>query len=78
MKIVRKSRTQTKSFMELDIGDIFVERIDGEDFVQMKIPLLYDEDTGNRFNAILLATGEVCYMTDGIKVECVDATLTIE
>lgn len=78
MKIVRKNRTQTKSFVDLDIGDIFVEDIDGDEFVQMKIPLLCDEVTNTRCNAILLETGEICYMTDGTKVELVEATLTIE
>ena len=78
MKIVRKKRTQTKSFAELDIGDIFVEHIDGDEFVQMKMPLLCDENTNTRCNAILLETGEICYMTDGTKVELVEATLTVE
>ena len=78
MKIVRKNRTQTKAFADLDIGEIFVEHIEGDEFVQMKIPLLYDKDTNMLCNAILLKTGEICYMTDGTKVELVEATLTIE
>ena len=76
MKIVRKNRTQTKSFVDLDIGDI-VEYIDGDEFVQMKIPLLCDEITNTRCNAVLLETGEICFMTDGTIVELVEATLTI-
>ena len=78
MKIVRKNRTQIESFADLDIGDIFVEHIDGDEFVQMKIPLLCDEGSNTRCNAILLETGEICYIADCTKVELVETTLTIE
>lgn len=78
MKIVRKNRTQTKPFADLDIGDIFVERIDDDEFIQMKLPLLCDENTNTRCNAVLLETGEICYIADYTKVELVEATLTIE
>ena len=78
MKIVRKNRTQTKAFADLDIGEISVEHIDGDEFVQMKIPLLCDEVTNTRCNAVLLETGEICYIADYTEVELVEAILTIE
>ena len=78
MKIVRKNRTQITPFADLDIGEIFVEHIDGDEFVQMKLPLLCDEAANTRCNAVLLETGEICYIADYTKVELVEATLTIE
>lgn len=78
MKIVRKNRTQIKAFADLDIGEIFVEHIDGDEFVQMKIPSLCYKATNTRCNAVLLETGEICYIADYTQVELVEATLTIE
>ena len=78
MKIVRKNQTQMKAFVCLDIGDIFIEQIDDDDFVQMKLPLLYDKATNSLCNAVLLETGEICHVADTTQVELVEATLTIE
>jgi len=78
MKIVRKD-LRTKRFKDLAIGEVFIERIEGEnEYIQMKITPLYHEDTDTTYNAVSLVSGQIYDITDDTEVELVYATLTIE
>lgn len=78
MEIVRKD-LRMKSFKDLAIGDVFIERIEtGDEYIQMKVTPLHDENTDTLYNAVSLVTGQVYDITDDTEVELVHATLTIE
>ena len=76
MKIVDMRKKQTARFDSLDIGVVFIENCDGEEYVQMKIRHLEDVD-GDVFNAVSLSTGEPYYIEPDTVVEIVDTELRI-
>ena len=76
MKIVDTRKKRMVRFDSLDIGVVFIENNDGDEYVQMKIRELEDRLTGY-FNAVSLSTGESYYIEPDTLVEIVDPELCI-
>lgn len=76
MKIIDTRKKQTARFDSLDVGVVFIENNDGDEYVQIKIRELEDRLTGY-FNAVSLATGEPYYIEPDALVEIVNAELRI-
>lgn len=75
--IIKKEKSQMVEFGELNIGDVFIEMVNGEEIVQMKISPI-QEDDGTTYNSIDLSWGEACYTTVDRKVYRVFAELVIK
>ena len=76
MKIVDMRKKRMARFDSLDIGVVFIEKVDGDEYVQMKIRQVDDVDEGV-FNAVSLSTGEPYYIEPDVLVEMVDPELHI-
>ena len=76
MKIVDMRKKQMARFDSLDIGVVFIENCDGEEYVQMKIRQIKDVDEDD-FNAVSLSTGEPYYIEPDTIVEMVNTELRI-
>lgn len=63
-------------FDELAPGDVFIEQVEGIDYIQMKINPIQEED-GTIHNAVGLAFGDVYYVRPTKEVQKVTAELTI-
>lgn len=74
MKIVRKDKSQMCEFGELRVGEVFIEDVDGSEYIQIKMSLIEaDED----YNAVSLVTGESYHINPDVKVLRVQAELII-
>lgn len=74
MKVVRKDKSQMCEFGELRLGEVFIEDVDGSEYIQMKINTIEaDED----YNAVSLVTGESYHIDPNAKVMRVTAELII-
>ena len=74
MKVVRKDKSQMCEFDELRLGEVFIEDVDGSEYIQMKINTIEaDED----YNAVSLVTGESYHIDPSVKVMRVQAELII-
>lgn len=76
MKIVNMRKKQTARFDSLDIGVAFIENVEGDEYVQMKIREVEDRLTGYH-NAVSLLTGELYYIEPDVVVELVQAEVHI-
>lgn len=76
MKIIREDQKRLVEFQTLQIGDVFIEDVDGSQFIQMKMTELGDPVEGA--NAVSLVTGEAYWIEPDCRVLLVKATLTIE
>ena len=66
-------------FVDLWAGDAFVLYVNGERMTCMKIePINTNNNYNNTFNAVHLATGEVCEFEPHQKVEKINATVIVE
>ena len=74
--IIKKNKAPMVEFGELCVGDVFIEMVDGEEMVQMKIAPI-QEDDGTTYNSIDLRWGEGCYTKADRKVYRVVAELHI-
>ena len=75
MKITRNDRCTYKEFGELQEGEVFIEKVDDAEYVQMKIRS-YDCE-GETCNAVSLVTGELYEMDPYARVKVVNAELII-
>ena len=75
--IIRREPTLTVEFGELKPGDVFIERVGDDDYIQMKINPIEQKD-GTISNAVGLDFGEVFYVIATKKVQQVVAELTIK
>lgn len=75
--IIRKEYCATVEFGELAPGDVFIETIDNEEFIQMKINTI-QEDDGTIHNAVGLDFGDVYHIYPDKKVQKVNAELIIK
>ena len=74
MKIVRKDQSQMCRFDELSVGEVFIEDVDGSEYIQIKMSVIEaDED----YNAVSLVTGEPYHLGPDVKVMRVQAELII-
>lgn len=74
--IIKKQKAPMVEFGELSEGDVFIEMVDGEEMIQMKIfPI--QEDVGTTYNSIDLLYGEPGYTKPDCKVYRVVAELNI-
>lgn len=71
MKINRMDNKTTCKFGELQVGDVFIECVDCEEYIQMKT------DNIDGYNAVSLATGRMYDLEDDTRVIKVDAEITI-
>ena len=76
MKIVDMRKKQMKRFDSLDVGVAFIEKCDGEEYVQMKMRELEDCATGY-YNAVSLLTGEPYYIEPDALVEVVETEVRV-
>ena len=76
MEIVRKDRPHLVPFKSLQVGDVFIEYFEGEEYIQMKIPPCISG--GGECNAVLLQSGVLYCIASESRVKLVDSTLTIE
>lgn len=77
MIIKRNDTLSLVEFDELQCGDVFIETYDGSEIIQMKTDAIGD-DYGEIYNAILLASGELCSVSPHTKVRKVEAELIIK
>lgn len=75
--IIKREHYATVEFGELAPGDVFIEKVDGDDYIQMKINPIQEED-GTTHNAVGLDYGDVYYVHPTKKVQRVVAELTIK
>lgn len=75
MKITRNDQRVYKEFAKLAEGEVFIEDVDGTEYVQMKLHP-YDFD-GETFNAVSLVTGEIYAIDPYTRVKVVNAELII-
>ncbi len=76
MKINRKTNKTAMPWYDVDIGETFV--IESLDPVFLKIIEVLEEETGDRFNAVNLSTGELDHFQEDCYVHCVTSKLTVE
>lgn len=76
MKIIREDQKRLVEFQTLQIGDVFIEDVDGSQFIQMKMTEMGDAVDG--VNAVSLVTGETYWIDPDCRVLLVEATLTID
>lgn len=76
MEIVSKDKPGYKLFCELEIGDVFVEEIGVDEYVQMKTN--EGEYGGEPINAVSLVSGELYFIKPSQLVRLVEAKLVIE
>jgi hypothetical protein len=74
MKIVRKDKYSVCEFGELKVGDVFIENVDGREFLQMKT---HEVDSDKTYNAVSLDTGEPYEIEANTEVRRVHAELII-
>lgn len=75
--IIRREPALTVEFGELKPGDVFIERVGDDDYIQIKINPIEHPD-GTVHNAVSLDYGEVFYVHATKKVQKVVAELTIK
>lgn len=75
MKIVKKNDDRWVDFGSLQLGDVFIEHIGDDEFIQMKIE--ETETDGDCYNAVSLKTGELYGIDSMQRVEKVEAELVI-
>lgn len=75
--IIKKEKPQMVEFGELAPGDVFVEMVDGEEIVQMKVKAIQEED-GTNWNCVALDFGTMYYTRPDKKVYRVVAELMIK
>ena len=71
MKINRMDNRTTYKFGDLQVGDVFIECVGNDEYIQMKTDRVDD------CNAVLLATGAMYGLGDDTLVIKVDAEITI-
>ena len=76
MKIIRKDKDSLVSFGSLRTGDVFIETVEGDEYIQMKTSLIETEDEGI-YNAVSLVSGEMYYIGDTELVRLVSGEVTI-
>jgi hypothetical protein len=76
MKIVNKDEPGYKLFCELEIGDVFIEEVGADEYVQMKTG--EGEYGGDPINAVSLVSGELYFIEPNLLVRLVDAELVIK
>lgn len=74
MKIVRKDQSQMCEFGELRVGEVFIEDVDGSEYIQMKMSEI---EADENYNAVSLVTGEPYHIAPNTKVMRVQAELII-
>lgn len=76
MKIIRRDKNITCKFKELNVGDVFIEIVDGDiEYIQIKMSEIESDKT---YNAVSLTTGQP-YEVDGDTIVCrVTAELAIK
>lgn len=77
MIIKRNDTFPLVEFGELQCGDVFIEKVDGNDYIQIKVNLIQEED-GTTHNAVGLDYGDVYYVHPATKVQRVVAELHIK
>ena len=75
--IIKKEKPQMVEFGELSPGDVFIEMVNGEELVQMKITPITEEDSPT-WNSITLDDGTVYHTKPDKKVYRVVAELNIK
>ena len=75
MKVNRKNPPNYVRFDSLKVGDVFVEEVGGDEYVQMRIPDVSED--GSTYRAVSLKTGEIYEMENGAPVELVEAEVII-
>lgn len=76
MKITDNREKNLLPFGILDIGQVFIEKVEDDEYTQMKIREIGDKN--GLHNAVSLATGELYYIDPNAMVEVVQAELLIE
>ena len=76
MKIVDMRKGRMTKFDSLDIGVVFIEHADGDEYVQIKTQE-FKGTNGSIFNAVSLSTGEPYYIEPDVMVEMVNVELRI-
>ena len=71
MKINRLDNRTTHRFGDLQVGDVFIECVDGDEYIQMKT------DNIDGYNAVSLATGQMYDLENDTCIIKVDAEITI-
>ena len=74
MKIIRKDKYSVCEFGELKVGEVFIEIVDGREFLQMK---MHEVDSDKTYNAVSLDTGEPYEIEADTEVRRVHAELII-
>lgn len=74
MKVVRKDKSQMCQFNDLRVGEVFIEDVDGSEYIQMKMTTI---EADENYNAVSLVTGEPYHIDPSVKVMRVQAELII-
>lgn len=74
--IIKKNKPSMVEFGELALGDVFVEMVNGEELVQMKVAPVTADD-GITWNCVSLDDGTVYYTKPTKQVYRVSAELNI-
>ena len=74
--VIKKNRAPMVEFGELEPGEVFIERVDGEEFVEMKTHPI-EEDDGSIWNTVSLCDGMMYYTKPTKQVVRVSAELNI-
>ena len=74
--IIKKEKSQMVEFGELSPGDVFIEMVNNEELVQMKIEGVTEDDVF--FNSVDLVWGKMLHTKASTKVYRVVAELNIK
>lgn len=74
--IIKKTKAPMVEFGELEPGEVFIEMVDGEEFVEMKTHPITEED-GSIWNTVSLSDGTMYYTKPTKQVIRVSAELNI-
>ena len=75
MKITRNASKTAMTWRDVDPGETFM--IAGITPVFLKIIEVLEEETGDRFNAVNLSTGELDHFREDCYVHCVKSELIV-
>ena len=75
MKVIRKDKDNLVSFGSLRVGDVFIETLDENEYIQMKTSPIETEEC--IYNAVSLLSGEMYDMHDTDLVRLVSGEVII-
>ena len=76
MNIIKNDLSHYRQFDELDVGDVFIEYMGENEYIQMKTESF--RSRGGSVNAVSLVSGELYHIKPSTLVRVVDADLVIK